>query len=294
MPSNGQTRPLVLKEFKVALKTSSSIAKNLLQSRGKNGYQAAALPRLPASEQRAAETEGEFKRFTKLPKEIQIIIWKIIIADSRLITQFLERASRHWLTGKCVFRKHSWRKFFFTVPNYPPVLHVCSLSRDLARSAWGHGRRSGTPFPRRPGYDGSSEIVEICLIDCVSHVPQSPSYGFYQGESQEFTLLCKGLNFVRQIGAKTIAMDLDKWATVESENNWPDQLASFLQFPDLYTLEKIILFYSDVCPGKLALTKSTITDFSTGLIVLCLPLEMISLESRSMMTKDSRTVGLKT
>ncbi|KAL5323840.1 hypothetical protein ACEPPN_008382 [Leptodophora sp. 'Broadleaf-Isolate-01'] len=62
MPSNGQTRPLVLKEFKVALKTSSSIAKNLLQSRGKNGYQAAALPRLPASEQRAAETEGEFKR----------------------------------------------------------------------------------------------------------------------------------------------------------------------------------------------------------------------------------------
>lgn len=89
-------------------------------------------------------------------------------------------------------------------------------------------------------------------------------------------------------------MDLDKWATVESENNWPDQLASFLQFPDLYILEKIILFYSDVCPGKLALTKSTITDFSTGLIVLCLPLEMISLESRSMMTKDSRTVGLKT
>ncbi|KAG4434403.1 hypothetical protein IFR05_010099 [Cadophora sp. M221] len=220
MSLNGQTRFVVREDFMVALKTSSSIAKNLLHSRGKSAYQAAILPRLPASKQCATEPNGEFKRFTELPKEIQIMTWKTIIADSRLITQFLERASRHWLTGKSLFRS----------------------------------------------YDGigSAKIVKICSIDCVSQLPRVPSYRLYRCDAQESILHCNAFHFIHKFGAKTIAMDLDQWANSKSEYDWPDRLADIFRSTILYTMEKVILFSSNISPHKLALTKTMINDFLMG------------------------------
>ena len=58
-------------------------------------------------------------------------------------------------------------------------------------------------------------------------------------------------------------MDLDRWSTVESDYDWIDRISTFLQFPEILTLERIVLFYSDaeICPQKLAMTRSMTEDF---------------------------------
>ncbi|KAK0100692.1 hypothetical protein ONS95_007144 [Cadophora gregata] len=232
-----------------------------LSSRGKTAYHSMTLPPLPLSETEATEateSEGDFILFTKFPKEIQIIIWEIVIADSRLIIQIMERAGQHWLTGKCIFRKHSWRKKFFTIHNHPPVLQVCSLSRELAKTTWETGNVSRQTLLDTLEYRAiRQEILEVCFVDGALNPDRSPVYAIYGASSPDSTLLANAFTFVKQCGIKSIALDLDKWSTVESEHDWGSRICEFFYFREMLTLEKVILYYSDsdMCPERLALCK---------------------------------------
>ncbi|PVH79469.1 hypothetical protein DL98DRAFT_516073 [Cadophora sp. DSE1049] len=87
----------------------------------------------------------------------------------------------------------------------------------------------------------------------------------YEAEYQDYTLLVNAFDYVDEFGIKAIAMDLKKWSTVESEQDWCDRISTFLQFPEILSLERIILFYSesDICQDKLAFSKSMTEDFVT-------------------------------
>lgn len=103
------------------------------------------------------------------------------------------------------------------------------------------------------------------MTDCSPNRAQSPSFGGYDGWTRDYALLVEAFGYVDMFGIKTIAMDLDKWSSVETEYEWCDRISTFLKFPEILTLERIVLFYSEsnMCSEKLALTRSMTGDFVT-------------------------------